>query len=49
MNRRRFCENCGWKYTLDTLANWTGMCDKCGHYNEKDADEFLKKRTGRKK
>lgn len=44
MNRGRFCENCGWEYTLDFLANWTGICDKCGHYNGKDANEFLEKR-----
>lgn len=48
MKKRRFCENCGWEYTLDHLANWTGLCDKCGHYNEEHAEEFLKKRTGRK-
>lgn len=45
MNRRRFCENCGWEYTLDFLANWTGICDKCGHCNKKDAEEFLKHRA----
>lgn len=48
MSRKCFCENCGQQYTLDHLANWTGICDKCGHCNGKDADEFLEKRTGLK-